>query len=112
VNGWKVGSASLLLFLISGDVPKTLNISPIGAQWEEAKPQEIAKHIFGKGETHSCAVESMQQGWVRVTIPPSLIEAMAGGKAYGIAIEQGARQFNGRAPVFRQPYLLVDGEPR
>jgi hypothetical protein len=112
VRNWKVTSASLLLFLLSGDVPKTLNISTIAAAWDEAKPEDAAHHMFGKDQTHACAVQPLEQGWVRVTLPPALIELMANAKAYGLAIEQGPRKFNGRSPVLRQPYVLVDGEPR
>jgi len=112
IQNWKVTSASLLLLLLSGEAPKTLNMSAIAAPWEEAKPHSVAAHLFTKGQTHECAVEALEQGWIRVKLPPSLMEAMANGKSYGLAIEQGPRKFNGRAPVLRQPYILVDGEPR
>jgi hypothetical protein len=111
-RGWKVTGASLLLFLSAGDAPKALAISAIAAKWEEAKPDAVAGQMFNKGQIYECAVQPMQQGWVRVTLPPLLIESMADGKSHGLAIEQGPRKFNGRAPVFQQPYILVEGEPR
>jgi hypothetical protein len=111
-RGWKVSGASLLLFLSAGDVPKSLNISAVGAKWEESKPEAVAAQMFNKGQIHVCTVQPMEQGWVRVTLPPLLIESIADGKSHGLAIEQGPRKFNGRAPVYQQPYILVEGEPR
>ena len=107
VRDWKISGATLQLFIVSGDAPKTMELSLISTSWKEPE-----KGLFAKERSCHCAVTVLEQGWIRVTLPTAFVEALAAGKAYGLAIAQGTVKINGRAPVFRQPFILAEGEPR
>lgn len=113
IRGWKVESAKLFLYLTQGTVPPSIRVSTIAARWTEADPQPAAGAIFGGKDSVSgeCRVKDLEQGWMEVELPAAVREALGSGKSTGLAIEQKEIRINGRAPVFRQPYILTDGQP-
>ncbi|MBL8173267.1 MAG: hypothetical protein JNK48_01270 [Bryobacterales bacterium] len=113
IRGWKIAKARLYLYVVSGPAPAQLPVSTVTVNWSEDKPAGAAKGAFGKGGSSqvSCAVKPLPQGWIEVELPSAFLEAMAAGKSYGLAWRGGATRINGRAPAFRQPYILAEGDP-
>lgn len=113
VRGWKIAQARLYLVVVSGDVPPKLAVSTVTVNWTEDNSAEAGGGTFGKGGSRDaeCVVKQLPQGWIEVELPPAFVEAMAAGKSYGIAWLTGGARINGRAPVFRQPYILAEGAP-
>lgn len=109
IRGWKIAEARLYLFVVSGSVPPKLAVSTVTTEWSEDAPAEAAKGAFGKSSSREaqCVVKQLPQGWIEVQLPTDFVEAMAAGKSFGIAWLSGGARINGRAPVFRQPYILA-----
>lgn len=114
IRGWKISQARLYLFIVSGPAPSKLSVSTVTANWTEDNPAQVRNATFGKGSSQEaqCTVKQLPQGWIEVELPPNFLEAMAAEKSFGIAWLTGASRINGRAPVLRQPYILVQGDPR
>lgn len=111
VRGWKISKARLYLFVVSGAVLPKMPVSTVTVNWIEDAPANARKGVFGNGASRhtDCVVKPLQKGWVEVELPAEMIEAMAAGKSFGLAWLTGTMRVNGRAPAFRQPYLLVEG---
>ncbi len=111
VRGWKISKARLYLFVISGAVPSKMPVSTVTVNWTEDAPADARKGVFGNSASrhNDCVLKPLQQGWVEVELPGDMIEAMAAGKSFGLAWLTATMRVNGRAPAFRQPYLLVEG---
>lgn len=109
---WKIAKGVLYLFLESGAVPQKLNISTVTAEWTQKDFSKASNAVFGKaGSKHqACVVTELKEGWMQVDLPVEFLQAHVMGKSFGFAIEQGPRKINGRRPVFKQPYIFVDGE--
>ena len=113
VRGWKISKARLYLYVVSGERLPRIPVSTITVRWTEESPHEAGGGVFGKGGSReaNCPAKELPQGWIELELPGTFIEAMSAGRAFGLAWISGAMRINGRAPVFRQPYLLVEGDP-
>jgi hypothetical protein len=112
-RGWKIRKAALYLHVDSGTAPATLPVSTVTVRWREEAPDKARHFVFGEGNSlHGrYRVEVLPEGWIRVEIPPALIESHTAEKSFGFAIEEGKRRFSGRKPVDHQPYMMVEGDP-
>lgn len=112
-TGWKIRKATLFLHLESGEPPRQIAVSSIAVKWTEDAPQQALEGIFGKAASRhgSFRVTPIEKGWLSVELEPWLIEWLAAGKSFGLALEQGPRRFHGRGPAYYAPYLLVEGDP-
>ena len=113
IRNWRITKAKLYVFVVSGEIPAQLPVSTVTRNWTEDAPGSAVAGTFGRGESKEspCPAKPLPQGWLEVEIPPAFLEAMAAGKSYGLAWLPGAARINGRAPAFRQPYILVEGDP-
>lgn len=110
-RGWKITNAKLYLFVSSGPVLKKMPVSTVTVEWSGGDAGGVGKGVFGKGGSveAECTVRELKQGWVEVDLPAELIEALAAGRSHGFAWLPGNMRVNGRTPVLRQPYILVEG---
>jgi hypothetical protein len=112
-KGWAVTKATILLHVASGPPPQRLEIAVIQQPWdEESAPKLDLKNL----RFLPSKVEMKPDGWLAISIEAPLVEMLAAGKAYGLAIREhsGTHEyfFNSRESLQYLPYLIVEGKPR
>ncbi len=110
IETWKVKKATLALHLREGSPPKTVLLSTIPSRWTEEDPSPAAKGLFV--QSRRFPTRDMGEGWIGVEVAPEFVEAMAGGKSFGLAVEQDGFKLHGRGPAYYSFQFLVEGEPR
>ena len=107
IEGWKIHRATLLIHRASGGTPKGVGLSAVSIPWSEASPgaaRPNSRYAF-------VPVTEAGEGWLRVEVPPALIEQLRYGLAM-IAGQNKAYEFHSRETVQYSPYLLVEGSRR
>jgi hypothetical protein len=110
---WAVMKATLLLHVASGAAPERLEIAVLQQPWdEESAPKLDLKNL----RYLPAKIETKKDGWLAITVEPSLAEMLAGGKGEGLAIREpsGTHEcfFHSRESLQYLPYLIVEGKPR
>lgn len=105
VAGWKIHKATLMLHLAEGSPPRTVRVSSVPRPWEE---QDAASAVFrGPARFKACRATPAGQGWISVALDPALVEALASGRSFGLAIDPAGAKIDGARPIFTQPYLTA-----
>ncbi len=85
VRDWAVTKATLLLHVAPGAAPERLEIAMIQQPWdEESAPKLDLKNL----RYLPVKIETKKDGWLAISMEPSLVEMMAGGKGQGLAIRE------------------------
>lgn len=111
IAGWRIDNATLFLHAAKGAPPAKLEIAAVPSAWSEIEPPRIDQDKL-KFVYHDVSMEP--QNWATIQVQPSLIEAIASGKAYGLALRfQGAGfVLHARESTIFAPKLYVSGGRR
>lgn len=111
IEGWKVTGGTLALHLAGGRMPEEVAISAIGAPWQQGDLDAATITFGGAGSAHGVFKTRSQEQWMEIALDGRVLQALADGKGYGLAIREHGFQVSGRRPLERQPRLLVEGLP-
>ena len=108
IEHWKVEKAVIVLHLAQRSEPVEVSVSFTGAAWREssAGPPPLR-------ETSRTVEKVKPDGWISIAVPPALVQALADGKASGLALSSagGDQVFDSRETIQYAPYLAVVGRP-
>jgi hypothetical protein len=113
IRGWKMSGGTLVLHLAGGAMPERVAISSIAGKWQNGNGKVAVERITfgGAGSVHGEYTVKGEQGWMEVRLEGRLLESLASGNGYGLAIRERGFRVDGRRPVERQPRLLAEGTP-
>lgn len=107
VEGWRIAKATLMLH-VNGELPKAVRVSAAPRRWTEQDFAAAMAGAFRKPARFGLyKAKDAGQGWIAVELDPALVEAMASGASFGLAIDPGGAKIDGARPVFTQPYLTA-----
>jgi hypothetical protein len=105
---WKVEKAVIVLHLAEPSQPVDLAISLTDTPWRESslKPPHVSEA--------SPTVEKVKpDGWISIAVPQAMAQALADGKATGLALSSphATQIFHARETIQYSPFLAVIGRP-
>jgi hypothetical protein len=108
IEHWKVEKAVIVLHLAAESQPAELMVSLIGAPWRESSPKPPSFR-----ETSPAVEKIKPDGWISIPVPRAMAQALADGKATGVALSSAhANQiFHSRETIQYSPFLAVIGRP-
>ncbi|MDX1980805.1 MAG: hypothetical protein SFV51_11085 [Bryobacteraceae bacterium] len=108
VEGWKIDKAALMLHLAEGAAPRTVRVSSVPRSWTEQDAASAASALFRRPARFGAyRATPAGQGWISVALDPALVEALASGRSFGLAIDPAGAKIDGARPIFTQPYLTA-----
>jgi hypothetical protein len=103
---WKVEKAVIVLHLAEPSQPVDLAISLTDTGWTESslKPPHM-------GEASPTSEKVKPDGWISIAVPRAMAQALADGKATGLALTsaQATQVFHSRESIQYSPFLAVIG---
>jgi hypothetical protein len=108
IEHWKVEKAVIVLHLAAASQPAELMVSLIDSPWRESssKPPSLREA--------SPTVEKIKpDGWISIPVPQPMAQALADGRATGLALNSGkaSQIFHSRETIQYSPFLAVVGKP-
>src|SRR5688572_23765718 len=88
IEGWQLRGTRLMLHLVEGSFPALLQVSPILTKWKESAAPPRSK----LGIARPVRVETHQENWISLDIPPALLQPTLLGAAFGIAVHNTGGQ--------------------
>jgi hypothetical protein len=108
IEHWKVEKAVIVLHLAAESRPAELMVSLTDTPWRESssKPPPLR-------ETGPAVEKVKPDGWISIPVPQAMAQALADGKATGLALssKQARQIFHSRETIQYSPFLAVIGKP-
>jgi hypothetical protein len=107
IEHWKVEKAVIVLHLAAASQPAELTVSLIDTPWRES-----SLHPPPLRETSPAVEKVKPDGWISVPVPQAMAQALADGKATGLALrsERSNQIFHSRETIQYSPFLAVVGK--
>ena len=108
IEHWTVEKAVIVLHLAAPSQPVEIEVSLTDIPWRESSLKPVPLR------STSPAVEKIKpDGWISVPVPQAMAQALADGKATGLALSSArANQiFHSRETIQYSPFLAVIGKP-
>lgn len=106
IEHWRVEKAVIVLHLAAPSKPAEVSVSLTGAAWRESSVEPPPLREINR------TVEKVKpDGWISIPVPQALIQALADGKATGLAISSTStnQTFHSRETFQYSPFLAVVG---
>lgn len=112
IRDWSVTKATLLLHVAGGKPPTRIEMAVVPEPWKES---QVPHMDWQKWKYLSHVADGQRDDWVTIEVSAPLIEMLAAGKGYGLALRD---RITGRERVIHSrqsghfaPYLIVEGQP-
>jgi hypothetical protein len=107
IEHWRVEKAVMVVHLAQQSEPVEVSVSLTSGPWREssAEPPPLR-------ETSRTVEKVKPDGWISIPVPQALVQALADGKATGLALSSASagQIFDSRETIQYAPYLAVVGK--
>jgi len=107
IEHWKVEKAVIVLHLAAESHPAELTVSVTNSPWSESSLRPPSFR-----ETSPAVEKIKPDGWISVPVPQAMAQALADGKATGLALisKHASQTFHSRETIQYSPFLAVVGQ--